>query len=211
MSLFRFTITTPAAEQDPNTAAPAASRVWTPSTYQSGTDPESLVAALEGTGTTASVQVWTRGRASNDKWQKEGGALTVTAGAVLVAPLLDPGDELFLQVVGVSGSPTELHAGFGRTTSGGAAGAPGGTLTTPAAVTAGGAATALASAASPRGVTLQADLANTTNVRVGDSAVSATRGFQLAPGDSKYFPVDNASRVYHFAESGSPKLNVVVE
>lgn len=209
MSVFRFLITSPTAESDPNAVAPAAARVWSSSTYESGNAPTALVVALEGNGTSAIVQLWA-GPGGSDLWQKEGPAVKVGAGVVETLSLLGTADAVFLQVVSVSGSPTELHVGFGRPAATAVAAAPAASVATPAAVTAGGAATALAAAPATRGVLVQADLANTTIARVGDSNVSATRGWQLAAGDSLFLPTDNASDVYHYAESGSPKLNYIV-
>lgn len=84
------------------------------------------------------------------------------------------------------------------------------TFSTPAAVTCTGSATALASGAAVKGVRVQADYANTTNVRVGDSNISTTRGIQLAPGDVIFIETANASNIYQIAESGSPKINVLI-
>jgi len=50
----------------------------------------------------------------------------------------------------------------------------------------------------------------TNNVRIGDSNVSATRGFQLKPDDVAVFSVNNSNLLYHVAETGTSTLAVVV-
>lgn len=88
--------------------------------------------------------------------------------------------------------------------------APAASFSTPAAVTATGSAVALTSAIAIKGVWLQADTTNTTNLRVGDSSVTTTRGIQLTAGDKYFFECTNASAIYVIAESLSPKLNYEV-
>ncbi len=83
-------------------------------------------------------------------------------------------------------------------------------FSTPAAVTGTGSAVALGSAAAIKGVRVQADYTNTTNLRVGDANISTTRGIQLAPGDALFIETANASNIYLIAESGSPKANIMV-
>lgn len=46
------------------------------------------------------------------------------------------------------------------------------------------------------GVTIKALAANTLKVRVGDSAITATRGIELSAGDSVTFPESDPSRLF---------------
>ena len=83
-------------------------------------------------------------------------------------------------------------------------------VSAPAALTGTGSAQQMASATAVQGVLVQADTTNTTNLRIGDSNATTSRGIQLAPGDSLFFLVSNSNVLYYVAESGSPKLNVFV-
>lgn len=78
---------------------------------------------------------------------------------------------------------------------------------TPAAITA-GAVTQFASVATAHGIIVQNDTTSTTNIRVGDSGITAARGIQVAPGKAIFLPCTNANVYYHIAESGSPKINL---
>lgn len=82
--------------------------------------------------------------------------------------------------------------------------------TTVADQTATGSAVALGScAAGPSGVRVQNTSATGgTNIRVGDSSITTTRGVQLAPGQWEIFAVTNANVLYVIAESGSPTAGV---
>jgi len=51
------------------------------------------------------------------------------------------------------------------------------------------------------GVVVRALVGNTGNVRVGDSSVSASRGAELAPGDSIPIDIDDVSKVYFYGVS----------
>jgi hypothetical protein len=86
-------------------------------------------------------------------------------------------------------------------------------FSTPGQLTASNTVTHLPSAAVTTGVWVQNDLTSTANVRVGDSTITTTRGFQLAPGQAFFFPCNsgNAQQVYIVAESGSPVVNLVLE
>jgi len=49
------------------------------------------------------------------------------------------------------------------------------------------------------GIQLKADADNSTNMYIGKSNVSATKGFQLAPGDGIFLPGANLSDLYALA------------
>ncbi len=136
-----------------------------------------------------------------------------------LSPLTGGDLSTLVQVSGADGTtptvPTTTagsgsHVGLDVNLVGGTALAPVASFSTPAAVTAGGSAAAIGSGACIKGVLIQADMTNVTNARIGDANITTSRGFQLAPGDSVFWECTNISAVYSIAESGSPKLNVVL-
>lgn len=58
-------------------------------------------------------------------------------------------------------------------------------------------------------VVVKALRANTTNVRVGDSSITTSRGYQLGPGEAVALAIDDVRDVYIIAESGSPVVSVL--
>lgn len=64
----------------------------------------------------------------------------------------------------------------------------------------------LAANACSIGAIVNNPFSNTINVRVGGSAVSATVGHCLAPGDSVFFPTTNTNLIYAASESGTPSI-----
>lgn len=63
-------------------------------------------------------------------------------------------------------------------------------------------------ALSVQGVTVQAPKANTIAVYVGGSDVSATKGFELQPGQSMTLPVQDTTTLWVFAASGGQVVKV---
>lgn len=59
-------------------------------------------------------------------------------------------------------------------------------------------------------VMVQALGGNTTYVRVGDSAITTSRGAQLGPGQSIALGVSDAKDVYAIAQSGSPAVAILI-
>jgi hypothetical protein len=51
---------------------------------------------------------------------------------------------------------------------------------------------------------------NAVNIRVGDSLISTTRGYQLAPGEGIALAVPDAYEVWACSESGTPLIAVLV-
>lgn len=51
---------------------------------------------------------------------------------------------------------------------------------------------------------------NAVNIRVGDSNISTTRGYQLAPGEGIALAVPDATDVWACSESGTPSIAVLV-
>lgn len=51
---------------------------------------------------------------------------------------------------------------------------------------------------------------NAVNVRVGDSSISTTRGYQLAPGEGIALAVPDATDVWACSESGTPSIAVLI-
>jgi hypothetical protein len=49
-----------------------------------------------------------------------------------------------------------------------------------------------------------------SNMRIGDNKITATRGDQLEPGESRIYSVTNSNVLYHRTESGSSTISVVV-
>lgn len=59
-------------------------------------------------------------------------------------------------------------------------------------------------------VMVQALGGNTTYVRVGDSAITTSRGAQLGPGQSITFGVADAKDIYIIAQTGSPQVAIAI-
>lgn len=75
----------------------------------------------------------------------------------------------------------------------------------------GGSVVALTALAVTNRLIVQSDSTNTTNIRIGDVAVTPTRGMQLAPGDTFEFYITNSNLLNGIVESGSVKLNIYAE
>lgn len=76
-------------------------------------------------------------------------------------------------------------------------------------VTATGTAAAVGTSTACVQVVIKALDSNTTNVRVGDSQITTSRGYPLTPGESVVLGVSDVSKVYVIAESGSPVVAVL--
>lgn len=49
-----------------------------------------------------------------------------------------------------------------------------------------------------------------SNVRIGDSNITASRGDQLTPGESRVYTISNSNLLYHRTEAGTSTITVVV-
>jgi hypothetical protein len=86
---------------------------------------------------------------------------------------------------------------------------PASSIGTLADVTAAAAATQLVVASTPcKAVVVRSLAANTGNIRVGDSSVTASRGAELSAGDAVVIVIDNVNKVYIFG-NGTDKVSIM--
>ena len=207
---FQITGSPIGTDNDPNSVAPSAARTWLSPPHVRAADDASAIEFELKDGTSLTGQLWIL--LDTGVWGKLGAAITLAIGTVS-SPIsvVGGGASLFFQVTANPGSSTVLYAGFSNPASGSGVIATkppaSASISTPAQVSVSTAA-ALPTTTVVNYVDVQADIANTANVRIGDGNVTTTRGTQLAPGDSKRFYVPNSNLLTAVSESGTQKLNL---